>query len=91
MTKLIVETDNEWTKKKIKDTIHTETEILKKVIDSIQEKLRAFEIQYGAFDRIALYGKVDDMELVEWEGELETLERLKHKLQSLEDIIIEYR
>lgn len=91
MTKLIVETDNEWTKKKIKDTIHTETEILKKVIDSIQEKLRAFEIQYGAFDRSVLYGKVDDMELVEWEGELETLERLKHKWQSLEDIIIEYR
>ena len=80
MTKRIVETDNEWTKKKIKDTIHTETEILKKVIDSIQEKSRAFEIQYGAFDRSALYGKVDDMELVEWEGELETLERLKHKL-----------
>ncbi len=67
MTKLIVETDNEWTKKKIKDTIHTETEILKKVIDSIQEKLRAFEIQYGAFDRSVLYGKVDDMEHVEWE------------------------
>lgn len=62
-----------------------------KEIDSIQEKLRAFEIQYGAFDRSTLYGKIDDMEIVEWEGELETLERLKHKLQSLEEIIIEYR
>ena len=91
MTKLIVETDNEWTKKKITDAIQTETEILKKVIYNIQEKLKAFETRYGTLDRSSMYGKVDDMELVEWEGELETLERLKHKLKSLEEITIEYR
>ncbi len=91
MTKLIVETKNEWTKKKIKDVIHTETEVLKRAIESIQEKLRNFETQYGTLDRSSLYGKIDDMELVEWEGELETLERLKNKLHSLEEITIEYR
>ena len=32
MTKLIVETDNDWTKKKITDAIHTEKELLRKVL-----------------------------------------------------------
>lgn len=78
-------------KKKIKDVIHTETEVLKRAIDRMQEKLRNFETQYGTLDSSSLYGKIDDMELVEWEGELETLERLKHKFPSLEEITIEYR
>jgi hypothetical protein len=91
MTKLIIETDNEWTKKKIADAINTETEILKKVIYRIENKLRDFETRYGTLDRNSLYGRVDDMELLEWEGELETLERLNDKLKSLEEITIEYR
>lgn len=91
MTKLIVETDNDWTKKKIKDVINTETNILRKTIDRIQNKLRNFEDKYGKFDRGSLYGKVDDMVLLEWEGELETQEKLKKKLKSLEEITFEYR
>ena len=91
MTKLTVETDNEWTKKKIAEAIQIETAILKKVTHRIQETLRDFETRYGKLDRNSLYGTVDDMVLLEWEGELETLERLKHKLQSLEEITIEYR
>ncbi|RMF91138.1 MAG: hypothetical protein D6736_05665 [Nitrospinota bacterium] len=91
MTKLILETDNEWTKKKITEAIHTETAILRKAIQRIQEKLDAFEARYGPLEREALYGKIDDMELIEWEGELETLERLQTKLHSLEEITIEYR
>lgn len=91
MTKLILETDNAWTKKKIKDAIHTETEILKKLISRVQGKLGQFEGRYGKFDRDSLYGKVDDMELIEWEGELETMIRLKKKLEALEKITFEYR
>ena len=91
MTKLIIETDDEWTKKKIKDAIYTETEVLKKVIHRMKDKLRDFENKYGKLDRESFYGKVEDMELLEWEGELETLERLNKKLKSLEEIVIEYR
>ena len=89
MTKLIVETNNEWTKKKITSAIKTETEILKKVIDRIRNKLKNFELRYGKFNRELLYGKVDDMELLEWEGEIETLEKLTKKLESLEEITFE--
>lgn len=91
MTKLIVETDNEWTKKKIEDVIHTETEILNRTIDRIQEKLKIFELRYGTQKENALHGKIDDMDIVEWEGEIETLARLKTELQSLEEIAIEYK
>ncbi len=91
MTKLIVETDNEWTKKKVKDAIQREAEILKQAIYGIQKKLKDFETKYGSLDRNSLYGKVDDMELLEWEGELETMERLKKKWESLAEITFEYR
>jgi len=91
MTKLILETDNEWTKRKIKDAIQIEAEIFKKAIARIQDKLKDFETKYGKLDREVLYGKVDDMELLEWEGELETLEKLQKRLLSLEEITFEYR
>jgi len=91
MTKLIVETDNTWTKQRIRSVITTETEFLRKIIQRTQHKLRAFERKYGPLNREALYGQVDDMELVEWEGERETLERLKTQLQSFEEITFEYK
>ena len=86
MTKLILETDNDWTKRKIRNIIQIETELLKKAIQRIQFKLRDFEKKYGKFDREYLYGKVDDMELLECEGEIETLSRLKENLISFEEI-----
>jgi hypothetical protein len=91
MTRLILETDNERTKRKIKDAIQIEAEILKKAIARIQDTLKVFETKYGKLDRKVLYGKVDDMELLEWEGELETLEKLRKRLLSLEEIAFEYR
>jgi hypothetical protein len=78
ITKLVVETNNDWTKKKIEGAIHTETDLLRKAVQRTQSKLREFENKYGKFDRDSLYGKVDDMELIEWEGELET-EKVKGK------------
>ena len=91
MTKLIVETDNDWTKKKITDAIHTEKELLRKVLKRGESKIRDFEKKYGKLERKKLYGKVDDMELVEWEGEIETASRLKKQLASFEEIIFEYK
>ena len=90
MTKLILQTDNTWTKKKIRTVIQTEAALLRKIVQKSQQKLQDFEQKYGTFDRETLYGKIDDMELVEWEGELETLERFMRRLQSLEEITFEY-
>ncbi len=91
MTRLTVETDNDWIKRKIESAIHTEIELLKKAVQRTWDKLQDFENKYGEFDRGSLYGKVDDMDLVEWEGELETLEKLQEKLHSLEGITFEYK
>jgi hypothetical protein len=91
MTRLVVETDNDWTKRKIRGAIHTEIELLKKAILKTEGKAQAFETRYGKLDRASLYGKADDMELLEWEGELETLDRLKVRLRSLEEITFEYK
>lgn len=91
MTKLVLETDDAWTKQKIEGAIHTEIELLKKVVQKTKTKVESFEGRYGRFDRNFLYGNVDDMVLIEWEGEIETLKRLKKKLKSLEDIIFEYK
>lgn len=91
MTKLVVETNNDWTKKKIEGAIHTETDLLRKAVQKTQSKLQDFENKYGKFDRDSFYGKVDDMVLIEWEGELDTLKRLKDKLKSLEEIVFEYK
>jgi hypothetical protein len=38
-----------------------------------------------------MYGIVDDMILVEWEGEAESLKRVQGRLKSLEEISFEYR
>ncbi|MEK6545910.1 MAG: hypothetical protein AABZ28_05210 [Nitrospinota bacterium] len=84
MTKLVIETDDSWTREKIRDSIYKETNLLKKAVEKIQNRLKDFEKKYGKLDRQSLYGKLDDMELIEWEGEIETLEKLQKKLNSLE-------
>ncbi len=91
MTKLVIETDDSWTKEKIRDSIYKEISLLKKAVNRIQSKLEHFENKYGKLDRESLYGKLDDMELIEWEGEIETLEKLQKKLNSLEEITFEYK
>lgn len=91
MTKLTIETDDKWTRDKIKFAINTEAQLLRKTADKIQNKIREFENKYGKLDREKLYGKVNDMELLEWEGEIETLHKVKTRLKSLEEIIFEYK
>lgn len=91
MTKLIIETDDNWTRERIKIAIDSEVHVLRKTVEKIRNKITGFEKQYGSLDREKLYGKIRDMELVEWEGEIETLKRVERKLKSLEEINFEYR
>ncbi len=55
----------------------------------VEAKLAAFEAKFGTRDRKGLFGKVDDMTLVEWEGEQETLARLRPRLQRLQEFQVE--
>jgi hypothetical protein len=92
MTRVIIETDNAWTIGKISNAINAEILLLQRSLAKTQGKINRFEVKYGkAADRSALYGHVDDMELIEWEGEVETLNKLQEKLISLEEIRIEER
>ncbi len=79
-----------WAFRKIQSLVGLEIKILKKQVLNIQNKITHFEHLYGNRDRDALYGQVDDMELLEWEGEIETINRLKKKLNSLEQLSFEY-
>lgn len=91
MIKLIIETDDAWAREKIKFAIDTEIHLLKKTVEKIDRKIKDFEKKYGSLDRGNLYGKVDDMILVEWEGETESLRRVQGRLKSLEEMSFEYR
>ena len=92
MTRVIIETDNAWTIGKISSAINAEILLLQRSLARTQGKINRFEVKYGrTADRSALYGHVDDMELIEWEGEVETMTKLQEKLISLEDIRIEER
>ena len=89
MTKVVAEKGDLWTLKKIQSLVDLEKTILKKKIDNVQNKISDFENRYGKRDLEALYGQVDDMELIEWEGELETISRLNEKMNSLDRIAFE--
>ena len=92
MTRVIIETDNAWTIGRISNAINAEILLLQRSLAKTQAKIDRFEVKYGkAADRSALYGHVDDMDLIEWEGEVETLNKLQEKLCSLEEIRIEER
>ena len=92
MTRVIIETDNAWTIGKISNAINAEILLLQRSLAKTQGKVNRFEVKYGRnADRSSLYGHVDDMELIEWEGEVETMNKLQEKLSSLEEIRIEER
>ncbi len=91
MIKLIVQTQNDWARRKIETAIASERTLLQKAVHKTEGKVKAFEQKHGCRDRAALYGKIDDMELLEWEGESEILEMMKEQLASLQEIAIEYQ
>ena len=89
MTRLIVQSDNQWAKKKIRSALEKERMLLKRAIQRTQIKLEVFEQKYGKLDGQSQHGKIDDMVLLEWEGEVESMLRLKEKLKSFEEITFE--
>lgn len=90
MTKVISQHSDLWTLKKIQSLVGMEAILLKKQIEAVQSKIHCFEERYGKFGKEGMNGQVDDMELVEWEGEMATLERLRKKLARLENVNFEY-
>ena len=92
MTRVIIETQNDFVLAAISNAVNAEIMLLQRSLARVREKIRHFETKYGHnADRSALYGHIDDMELLEWEGEIETADKLQNKLFSLEDIQIEER
>ena len=75
----------------LQQAIERERRVFDFSIAQVSAKLEAFQKKYGAMDSNSLYGKVDDLELVEWEGEKETLARLRARLERLEGIRVESR
>lgn len=90
MTKVISQHSDLWTLRKIQSLVGMEAVLLKKQIEAVQARVCFFEERHGKFSEQGLHGQVDDMELVEWEGEMATLERLQNKLARLEDVNFEY-
>lgn len=91
MTKLILQTNNDWTRKKIKSVIDSERMLLQRALQKTEAKIKTFEQKNGSLNRSELYGAIDDMELLEWEGEVEVLQRQREKLASLQEITFEYQ
>jgi hypothetical protein len=89
MTRVIAQNGDDWTLRKIRSLVDREAVVLEKQIGKIEGKIAAYEEQYGKLDD-ALYVRVDDMELLEWDGEVETMRRLREKLASLERIAFEH-
>ena len=75
----------------IQHAIEREKRLLTLAINQIEEKLAAFEARFGTRDRQSLFGTVDDMDLIEWEGEDDTLARLRQRLHRLKEIQVEPR
>lgn len=90
MTKVISQHSDLWTLRKIQSLVGMETVLLKKQIEAAESRIHFFEELHGQFGSQGLHGTVDDMEIVEWEGEIATLERLQKKLARLENVNFEY-
>lgn len=73
----------------LQQAIEREKRLLSLAIDQAKARVAAFEARFGTRDRQSLYGKADDMALIEWEGEEDTLIRLRPRLQRLEELQVE--
>jgi hypothetical protein len=90
MTRVIIETNDQSIAERIGVMMQNEAYLLRKTVLGVKANIRNFEEKYGLSENISLlYGKVDDMELIEWEGELETLARLEKRLAAFEGIHVE--
>jgi len=90
MTRVVIETSEPSVAERISAMMQNELYLLRKTARNVKAKITNFEKKYGRSETIGLlYGKVDDMDLIEWEGELETLARLEKKLSAFEGIRVE--
>jgi len=79
MTKFVVMSDHSWIALKIRSLIFSESEFLRKAIRNIRDKICNFEKKYGTSDPESLFGQADDMDILEWEGEIETVKKVTGK------------
>jgi hypothetical protein len=91
MAKTIITLKDDLSLAVIQHAIDREERLLTLAINQVEEKLAAFEARFGTRDRQSLFGTVDDMDLIEWEGEEDTLARLRQRLQRLKEIQVEPR
>ncbi len=89
MPKQIITMQDSLSSTVLQEAIEREKQVLRLSIDQVEANVAAFERKFGTPERTSLFGKVDDMQLIEWEGEEETLARLRPKLQRLEEIQVE--
>jgi hypothetical protein len=89
MPKQIITMQDSLSSTVLQEAIEREKEVLRLSISQVEANVATFERKFETCDRTSLFGKVDDMQLIEWEGEEETLARLRPKLQRLEEIQVE--
>lgn len=86
MPKQIITMQDSLSSTVLQEAIEREKQVLRLSIDQVKATVAAFERKFGTCDRASLFGKVDDLQLIEWEGEEGTLSRLRPRLQRLEEI-----
>lgn len=91
MSKAIITLKDDLSVAVVQQALERETRLLALAIAQAEAKVAAFEARFGTSDRRGLYGTVDDMELIEWEGEEETLLHLRQRLQRLKELQVEPR
>ena len=91
MAKTIITLKDDLSLAVVQHAIEREKRLLTLAINQAEEKLAVFEARFGTHNRQSLFGTVDDMDLIEWEGEEDTLARLRQRLQRLKEIQVEPR
>jgi hypothetical protein len=86
----VIATDLKETENLLREALIKEKVYLQIGIDKTLNRIREFEAKYSAtLDQIVKQEKeIDHTDLVEWEGEVEILKRLKKKILNLEQIEI---
>jgi hypothetical protein len=91
MSKAIITLKDDISVAVVQEAIEREKRLLALAISQAETKVAGFESRFGTRDRQGLFGKADDMVLIEWEGEQETLARLRLRLERLKELQVEPR
>ncbi len=88
VNKLILYTGEEELRHIVEDALDREKRITEMALARTEERLRSFEERFGDLEKARLSG-VDELEIVEWEGELLIYQWLQEKLTKLESLQFE--